>query len=89
MLYPRVTGCSDCANINCLIDEIDCKLAKLAGDMFYNITLMFNKPIPIDATSSLLMYKRILERKNVNPQYLVRFTVSDIASRIKILKYKK
>ena len=89
MLYPRLTECGDCANIDCLIDEIDCKLAKLAGDLFHNITLMFNKPIQADAITSLIIYKRILQRKSVNPQYLSRFTIDNIASRIKILKYKK
>ena len=89
MLYPRLTNCTNCSDISSLIAEIDCKIAKLAGNIYNNITLMFNQPIPAEAFVDLLTYRRILERKIMNPSYAGSYTVNDIASRVKILKYKK
>jgi len=54
MLYTRLTDCGECADIQSLIDDIDCKLAKLAGNMYNNITLMLNQPINSEAIISLL-----------------------------------
>ena len=88
MLTPRLKECRECADINSLIEEIDCKLAKLAGNMYNNITLILNKPIPADAIIGLLHYKRILQYKYVNSNYASDYTVNMVASRVKLLKYK-
>jgi len=89
MLNPKLTNCTNCADVSSLIDEIDCRVAKLAGNMYNNITLMFNQPIPAEALVDLLIYRRILERKRVCSSYLSGYTINNIASRIKVLKYKK
>ena len=89
MLTVRLTNCTDCADVQSLIDEIDCKLAKLAGNMYNNITLMLSQSIPIEAIIDLLTYKRILQYKYVNTLYASDFTISQIASKVKILKFKK
>lgn len=88
MITPRLTNCTECTTIKYLIDEIDCKLAKLAGNAFNNITLMLNKPIPADSIVDLLHYKRILQYKYVNSSYVNDYTIDRIASRVKILKYE-
>ncbi len=88
MLTPRLRECTEYADINSLIEEIDCKLAKLAGNMYNNITLLLNKSIPAEAIIDLLHYKRILQYKYVNTTYASSYTVNMIASRVKLLKYK-
>lgn len=88
MLTPRLTDCTECADILSLIDEIDCKLAKLAGNMYHNITLMLNKSIPAGAIIDLLHYRRILQYKYVNSTYASDYTINMVASRVKLLKYK-
>jgi hypothetical protein len=89
MLNPRLTNCTQCADILSLIDEIDCRLAKLAGNMYNNVVLMLNKNIPVEVLIDLLTYKRILQYKYVNSSYAGKFTINEIASRVKLLKYKK
>lgn len=88
MLNPRLTNCTECANILSLIEEIDCKLAKLAGNMYNNITLMLNQSIPAETISILLNYRRILQYKYVNPSYISNYTINMIASKVRILKFK-
>lgn len=88
MLTPRLTDCKECADISRLIDEIDCKLAKLSGKMFNNITLMLNQSIPAEAIIDLLHYKRILKYKYVNSSYASDYTINMVASKVKLLKYK-
>lgn len=89
MLQPRLTNCKDCAEIQPLIDEIDCALAKFGGKVYNNITLMLNQTVPFSAIADLLHYKRILQYKLSNYKYAEQFTVNMIASRVKLLKYKK
>lgn len=89
MLTPRLTNCGSCADVLSLIDEIDCRMAQLAGNMYNNLTLMLNKPVPFTVMSDLLTYKRILQYKYVNPNYASGFTINMIASKVKLLKYKK
>jgi len=88
MLSPRLTNCSQCADIPFLISEIDCKLANVSVNLYNNIVFMLNKPINESVISDLLHYKRILYFKYCNPNYAGHFTVNMIASKIKILKYK-
>lgn len=89
MLTPRLTGCTECASIQSLIDDIDCRLAKLAQVMYGNITLMLNNPVSAETMGDLLHYKRILQYKYVNPSYASSYTIKMIASKVKLLKFKK
>lgn len=88
MLSPRLTTCSECANILTLIDEIDCKLSKLSGDLYNNLVFMLNKPVQADAIIDLLNYKRILQYKYINPDYASSYTVNNIAAKVKLLIFK-
>ncbi len=90
MLTPRLlNSCEECSNIPTLIDEIDCKLAQLGGTLYNNVVYMLNKPIPAAAMLDLLVYRRILVYKYVDPDYASPFTVLMIANKVNLLKYKK
>jgi hypothetical protein len=88
-MYTRLTTCDECADIMSLIDDIDCKLAKLAGRMYNNMTLMLDFPIPEEVVIDLINYKRILQKKYSNPTYLSNYTINMIASKVKLLIYKQ
>lgn len=88
MLSPRLTNCPECSSIPALLAEIDCRLAELAKNMYNNIVYMLNQPVPVEVTSDLINYKRILMIKYCNPNYLPSYTINMIASRVKTLKYK-
>jgi len=88
MLTPRLRTCSECSDIPTLIEQIDCKLAKLSEVMYNNVIFMFDNPIPAGAIIDLLTYKRILQFKYVNPKYAATFTIEMIASKVNLLKYK-
>lgn len=89
MLTPRLTNCLECADIPTLIAEIDCKIKDVSVDLYNNTVFMLNRPISAIVMISLLNYKRILTYKYCNSDYAKHFTVQMIASKIKILKYKK
>ena len=88
MLTPRLTNCTECADILTLLQDIDCKMGKLAKDLYNNIIFALNRPISQEVMSDLLNYKRILIYKVCNPDYAGDYTVTMIASKIKILKYR-
>ena len=88
MLTPRSTTCEECSNILTLIEDINCKLAKLAGGLYNNIVFMLNVPVKPQVFIDLLTYKRILEYKYVNEDYASAYTIEMIASKIKLLKFK-
>lgn len=88
MLTPRLTYCEECGNISLLIEEINCRLAELANNMYNNLTLMLNQPVPVDTLISLIMYKRILQYKYVNSLYANSYSVNQIADKVKLLKYR-
>jgi hypothetical protein len=56
--------------------------------MYNNIMFAINKPISQTLMFDLLNYKRILTYKVCNPDYAGDYTVTMIASKIKILKFK-
>lgn len=89
MLTPRLlSSCAECTNILTIIEEIDCKIAKLAGNLYFNMTLMLNKPVTA-STFDLLFYRRILLHKYMDEDYCSNFSVTLIASRVKkLLKFK-
>lgn len=88
MLSPRLTNCTECANINSLINEIDCRVAELSNVLYNNTVFMLNKSFDPIALLDLLNYKRILTYKVCNPDYAGHYTVNMIASKIKLLKFK-
>lgn len=88
MINPRLTNCVDCATIPALLSDIDCRLAKLAKDLYNNTVFILNRDINREAISSLINYKRILTYKYCNSDWASAYTVADIASRVKLLIHK-
>lgn len=87
MLYPKLVD-TDCSTIPVLLYDIDQKLNQLASELYNNVVYMLNQPVPSTAIIDLLNYRRILTFKWCNPDYASAYTVEQIASRVKILKYK-
>lgn len=82
MLSPRLTNCPECANIPDLLRKIDCKLAELGNSLYNNISYMLNKPIPAGDILQLIAYRRILQYKYINPNYVHEYSIAMIASRV-------
>lgn len=85
MLSPRLTNCVECTTIPVLINEIDCKITQLAGNLYNNIVFMLNQPVEANVMIDLLNYRRILTFKYCNPDYAGCFTIPMIASKVKRL----
>lgn len=88
MISQRLTQCKQCSDILSLIEEIDCSLFKMSLKMYNNTILMLNLPIYHAGMVALLHYKRILTYKYFNSSYANRYKVNQIASKVKLLKYK-
>ena len=88
MLSIRPTTCTECTDVFSLIEKIECSLAKLGSALYGNIVFMLNVPIKAEIFIDLLNYKRILEYKQINPDYCGDYTIDNISSRINILIYK-
>ena len=82
MLSPRLTDCPECANIPSLLRKIDCKLAELGNNLYNNISYMLNKSVPANDILQLIGYRRILMYKYYNPNYVHKYSVAMIASRV-------
>jgi hypothetical protein len=82
MLSPRLNNCPECANIPSLLKKIDCKLAELGNSLYNNISYMLNQPIASGDILQLIAYKRILTYKYCNPNYVYKYSVSMIASKV-------
>ena len=82
MLSPRLTNCPECANIPSLLKKIDCRLAELGNNLYNNISYMLNKPVPSGDILQLIGYRRILMYKYCNPNYVAKYSVPMIASRV-------
>jgi len=82
MLSPRLNDCPECADIPSLLKKIDCKLAELGNNLYNNISYMLNKPIPAGDILQLIGYRRILTYKYCNPNYVCKYSVKMIASRV-------
>lgn len=89
MLTPRLTNCTQCADITSLIADIDCRMVDMANRMYNNVTLMLNQPVSQEVMGDLMHYRRILQYKYVNSDYACRYTINSIASKVKLLKFKK
>jgi len=88
MLSPRLTNCTQCADIPSLIEEIDCKITEMAVNLYNNTVFMLNRSFNNETISDLLHYRRILTYKYCNPNYGGSYTVNMIASKVKLLKFK-
>lgn len=88
MITPKITNCEQCASITQLIADIDCKVFELSKRLYNNIIFSLNLHIDYVSILDLLNYKRILEYKLVNPNYICEISVDKIANRVKLLKYK-
>lgn len=88
MLYPTLRSCTDCASVDTLLAEIECKLATMSSTMYTNLVFMLNKPVNKWTLFSLLMYRNILLYKDADATYLSDYTVEMVASKVKLLKYK-
>lgn len=88
MLSPRLTNCSECADIPSLLQDIECKMVEMAKNLYNNVIFSLNRPISTSAMFDLLNYKRILLYKLINPLYAGGYTVNNIASKVKLLKFK-
>ena len=89
MLQPSLTNCVECSTIPALLNDIDCKLKELANNLYNNTIYLLNQPVPGTVMLDLINYKRILTYKFCNLDYALPFTVEQIASRVKLLKYKQ
>lgn len=85
MITPRISNCDDCSNIEALIEDINCKIVELSKRAYTNIIYGFGKTIQFTLMYDLLHYRRILEYKAVNSDYLKDFPVSTITSQVRIL----
>ncbi len=85
MLSPRLTNCVECSTIPVLLNNIDCKLAEMAKNLYNNVVFMLNQPVQGTAIIDLLNYRRILTFKYCNPDYAGCFSISMIASKVKRL----
>ena len=82
MLSPRLTNCPECSDISSLLKKIDCKLAELGNNLYNNISYMLNKPVPADDITQLIGYRRILMYKLCNPNYVHKYSVAMISSKV-------
>lgn len=88
MLTLQANNCKECGDIVSLLQDIDCKLFDMSKRLYNNLTLELNKKFTEEVYVDLLHYKRILERKAVNPDYVYQISVSQIGNKVNILKYK-
>lgn len=82
MLSPRLTNCPECSDIPSLLKKIDCKLAELGNNLYNNISYMLNKPVHPDDIIQLIGYRRILMYKLVNPNYVHKYSIAMISSKV-------
>lgn len=85
MINPKISSCDDCSNIEGLIEDINCKIFDLSMNAYSNIIYGFKRSTRFTLMYDLLHYRRILEYKAVNSDYLKEVTVDKITSRIRIL----
>lgn len=85
MLTPKVTKCKECGSIPDLIKAIDCKLAEMSGRLYNNIVFSLNLHVPYMDMTDLLTYRRILEYKAVDPNYICKFDIPSITTKVKII----
>ena len=85
MLSVKLTNCRDCAVVSKLLDSINCQLAKMANNLYLNMSFMLDKPVEGCKMSTLLHYKRILTYRSCNPDWVDDVTNTAIASRVNFM----
>lgn len=88
MLAIIQSDCDSCASITVLLEDIDCKLTELAKDLYNNVIFALNNPVKTDLFIDLINYRRILTYRMYNSDYALPYTDEQIASKVKILKFK-
>jgi hypothetical protein len=88
MLTSRLTDCTECGNILQMIAEIDCKITNLSKAAYNKIVFALNTQCKSETMGALLHYRRILVHKYCNPEYVSKFTMPMIQSKVKILILK-
>jgi len=84
----KIRDCSICAGIPQLLEDIDCKIKELSVDLYNNIIYALNHPVKWETLSDLIIYRRILTYRQYNEDYALPYTDEQIASKVKILKFK-
>lgn len=86
MISPRLSNCNDCSDIEQLIEDINCKIVSLSKDAYANIIYGFRQSTKFTLMYDLIHYRRILQYKSVNSDYLEEFPdFCKITSRVRIL----
>ena len=88
MITPKLTSCSNCADAQELIDEINCRIFELAKIAYNNSVYGLNLNLNTNVAMDLLHYRDILTYKNVNPNYACHYSINQIASKVKLLIHK-
>lgn len=83
MIHSRPTGCTDCENIDAVLSDIDCSIFALSKKLYLNITLGIDQGINECGYSTLFHLRRILVKKQTNPDYLSEVPLSVIMEKTK------
>lgn len=86
MLTYRLTNCVE--SIPTLLADIDCKLTELAKDQYNNTRFALNSTIPSDVILDLLNYKRILQYRTCNADYVNTYSIKEITGKVRLLIFK-
>lgn len=84
----KIRDCDVCAGIPQLLDDIDCKIKELSVDLYNNVVYALNYPVKLDLFTDMVFYKRILTYRQYNEDYALPYTDEQIASKVKLLKFK-
>lgn len=84
----KIRDCSVCIETSQLLDDIDCKIKELSVDLYNNVIYSLNHPVKLDTFTDMVNYKRIITYRQYNENYALPYTDEQIASKIKLLKFK-
>ena len=84
----RLTNCVSCTTMSALLSDIDCKLTEMGKVLYNNTVFALNQPVQASVFTDLINYKRILTYRMCNAEYALPYTIEQIASKVKILKFK-
>lgn len=85
MLSIRLANCRACSIVPQLLTAINCKLAEMSDNLYYNIVYMLDNPVEACTMSTLLHYKRILTYRMNNEEWADAYELEDIASKVRLL----
>jgi len=88
MLDIKIAYCDDCAGSTQLLEDIDCKIKEIAINLYNNVIFALNRPVSIDMFIDLINYRRIVIYRQYNEDYALPYTDEQIASKVKLLKFK-